>query len=380
MPDLIRAFALVGICLVNAGGFAWPFSTQYYDGGLGTAADRSAYFAVSSLFLMKSYPLFSMMFGAGLAYQMTSAARVNSDFTARYFRRMIGLMVLGIAHFIFFWMGDILLAYGVLGCVFFALRNATIKVLVVVGSSLIALNALLLGALGGLIWLGETYAPDALADAGYDEMAAAEYAAFRDGTFLDAAAYRLGMLPMVFPSILLQQGAAVFGFFCFGLAAVKAGVIDRPDAPIWRRARHLLLPLGLVGSSFGAWVLLEAVSVIDSRMYFGMAILMVFSVPAALGYAGLIAKVSANVGPFRQFLAKAGSASLSAYIFQSLALSLVFCGYGLGLFGQVGAANVFCIACGVAFASLILVAVWRSQADRGPLEILLRRVTYWQRL
>ncbi len=379
MPDLVRAFALAGICLVNAAGFAWPFSTLYYDGGLATAADRAAYFAVSSLFLMKSYPLFSMMFGAGLTYQMQSATRAQADFAPRYFRRMAVLAVLGSLHFIFFWMGDILLTYALLGCVLFAMRETSVKVLVVAGTLLIGLNTLVLGALGGLVWLGETYAPELMADAGYDDMTADETAAFGSGSFPDAAAYRLGMLPLVLPGVLLQQGIAVFGFFCFGLAAAKAGIIDRPDAPLWRRARTILLPVGLIGSAFGAWILLEADSAIDSRMYAGMAVLMAFSAPAALGYAGLIAKVSMRAGPLRGFLAKAGSASLSAYLLQSVALSLVFCGYGLGLFATLGAAAVTAIALVVAAGSLILVAIWRSFLARGPFEILLRRITYMER-
>ncbi len=376
LPDLVRAFALVGICLVNAGGFAWPLSVQYYDGGLATAADRSAYFAVSSLFLMKSYPLFSMMFGAGLAYQLAAADRANAPFAPRYFRRMTALIGLGILHFVLFWMGDILLTYGILGCILFATRGAMPKTLVAIGIGLLLINSLLLAALGGLIWLGETYAPEVIADTGYDQMAAAEYAALRDGSLLAAIIYRLGMLPIVFPSVLLQQGMAVFAFFCLGLAIVKAGLIDRLEAATWQRARRVMLPLGLLGSGLGAWFLLLAETTLDSRFYFGLSILMVFSAPAAFGYIGLLAKLAVRAGPVTRFLAQAGSASLSAYIFQSLAFSFIFFGHGFALFGQLGAAAVTACALCVAIASLCFVGVWRNFAARGPLEVLLRRFTY----
>ena len=124
MPDLLRAFALFGIAVVNVIGFAQPFTTGFYDGGLDTATDQAAYSLVSLLFLMKSYPLFSMMFGAGLSYQLMAAERAGKDFTPRYFRRMAALIVLGILHFVFFWIGDILLTYGLLGCLLFVLRDA----------------------------------------------------------------------------------------------------------------------------------------------------------------------------------------------------------------------------------------------------------------
>ncbi|MDP1555238.1 MAG: DUF418 domain-containing protein [Hyphomonas sp.] len=380
MPDLLRAFALFGIAVVNVIGFAQPFTTGFHNGGLDTLADKAAYGLVGLLFLMKSYPLFSMMFGAGLAYQLMAAERAGKDFAPRYFRRMGALILLGILHFIFFWIGDILLTYGVLGCLLFVLRGASVKVLVRTGIALVALNTLLLFAFAGLIWAGETYAPEAMATAGYEEMEAQAQAAFGDGNFWQAALYRLNLLPFVLPSVIIQQGISVFGFFCFGLAAVKAGVIDQPMAPIWRLSRRVFLPIGLAGSALGTWILLQAHSSVDSTYILGSAVIMGFSAFAALGYVGLIASVSGGVaGPVRRFFARAGSASLTAYLLQSVALSLIFSAYGLDQFGRMGAAEAILVAAAVAIASLVFTGIWRSFAERGPMEVLLRRVTYWGR-
>ena len=97
-PDLVRAFALFGIVMVNVAYFAWPGPDTYSYGGDYTALDSAAIFTVDSLFLMKSYTLFSAMFGAGLAYQMMSAQRRGVAFAPRYFRRMLGLVLIGILH------------------------------------------------------------------------------------------------------------------------------------------------------------------------------------------------------------------------------------------------------------------------------------------
>jgi uncharacterized protein len=173
---------------------------------------------------------------------------------------------------------------------------------------------------------------------------------------------------------------AVFGFFCFGLAAVKAGVIDQPDAPVWKRARLIFLPIGLIGSAAGAWLLLMAGSPVSSLSILGMAVTMAFSPFAALGYVGLIAAMSGGKpGPVRGFLARAGSASLTAYLFQSVIFSLIFTAYGLGAFGSMSAAGAISTAALVAIASLVFTGLWRSFASRGPMEVLLRRVTYWGR-
>jgi len=380
MPDLLRAFALFGIAVVNVVGFAQPFTSGFHNGGLDTSADQVAHGAVSLLFLMKSYPLFSMMFGAGLSYQLLSAERAGRDFAPRYFRRMTALIVLGILHFIFFWIGDILLTYGLLGCLLFALRGASVKVLVRTGIVLIALNTVLLLSFAGLIWAGETYAPEVMAGAGYAEMDAEALAAFGQGNFWDAALYRLELLPFVLPSVILQQGISVFGFFCFGLAAVKAGVIDQPRAPIWKLSRRVFLPIGLAGSALGAWILLNASSSVDSAYVFGSSVIMAFSAFSALGYAGLIAAVSGSAaGPIRRFFANAGSASLTAYLLQSVIFSLVFTAYGFDQFGRMGAAEAILVAAAVAGASLAFTGIWRSFAPRGPMEVLLRRITYWGR-
>lgn len=380
MPDLLRAFALFGIAIVNVVAFSQPIALGFHDGGLESPADQLAYGGMAGLFLMKSYPLFSMMFGAGLAYQLAAAERAGKAFAPRYFRRMAALMVLGLLHFVFFWIGDILFTYGLLGCLLFVLRDASVRALVTTGIALIVLNTLLLFAMGGMVWAVENYAPEAMPDAGYDRMNDSANAAFGAGSFGDAAMYRLSLAPLMLPSLIMQQGPSVFGFFCFGLAAVKAGIIDQPRAKLWTLSRRFFLPLGLAGSAVGAWVLLAAHSAVDSAFILGSAIIMGFSVFAALGYAGLIAAASGgSPGPVRRFLARAGSASLTAYLFQSVVFSLIFTAYGFGQFGRMTASEAIGTAAVVAIASLLFTGLWRGFADQGPMEVVLRRITYWGR-
>ncbi|MFN3607781.1 MAG: DUF418 domain-containing protein [Hyphomonas sp.] len=380
MPDLLRAIALLGIATVNVVGFAQPLSAGFYGGGLETSGDRLAFGAMASLFLMKSYPLFAMMFGAGLAWQLAAADRSGVDAGARYFRRMAALVVIGMLHFSFFWYGDILIMYGLLGCLLFTLRGASVKSLVTTGTALIALNTAILLLLAALISAGESHAPDAIAEARDPQNDAAQITMFTEGAFLEVAAWRFSQLPFFVPAGLLQQGIAVFGYFCFGLAAVKAHVIDQPMARIWKLSRWVFLPIGLLGSAWGASLMLDADAMISGKFLLANAVLMAFSGFSALGYVGLVAVFSTGkAGAVRRFIARAGSASLSAYIFQSLVFSVLFAGYGIGLFGKMSATQAILTALGVGLASLLFTGVWRSFAARGPLEVLLRRVTYWGR-
>ncbi|MFN3314653.1 MAG: DUF418 domain-containing protein, partial [Hyphomonas sp.] len=66
-------------------------------------------------------------------------------------------------------------------------------------------------------------------------------------------------------------------------------------------------------------------------------------------------------------------------LLQSVIFSLIFTGYGLNQYGQMTAGEAIGTAALVAIASLVFTGVWRSFASRGPMEVLLRRVTYWGR-
>ncbi|XVJ70380.1 MAG: DUF418 domain-containing protein [Rhizobacter sp.] len=71
----------------------------------------------------------------------------------------------------------------------------------------------------------------------------------------------------------------------------------------------------------------------------------------------------------------AGRMSLSGYLGESVMLSLVFCAYGLGLFGQLGAAAVAGIGLLVWLALDMLAHFNQRFFSRGPAEALLRRFT-----
>ncbi len=379
LPDLIRAFALFGIAMVNVLGFSQPMSEGYFGGALETDADRNADFMVNALFTAKSYPLFAMMFGAGLGYQMQAAEAAAANFSRRYFRRMAVFAALGILHAIFFWLGDILLTYALLGMAFFALRKVSVKTLWRLGTGLIALNVLALASLGLMMSAMQTYMPDAFAAqvSGEDFMTRGARDAFGSGSFFDAALYRAMMFPLILPGVIMQQGLAVFGFFCFGLAAVKSGLLSDPAHAFWRRARFIFLPIGLAGSALGAWMCSEAASLIEGQFLYGMTVIFAASAFSALGYAGWIAAwANGKPGAVRSFVARAGSATLSAYLLQSVLFSLIFCAYGLGQFEKHGAAVTIAIAAGVAVTSIVALGLWRMVFARGPMEMFVRRLTY----
>jgi len=114
MPDYLRLVALFGIVVVNVQYIAFSALHGLADPVAETTRDAITLWLVNGLALLKTYGLFSFMFGVGLGFLMRSAARQGLPFGRVYRNRMIGLLVFGIAHGCLFFPGDILTIYAVM--------------------------------------------------------------------------------------------------------------------------------------------------------------------------------------------------------------------------------------------------------------------------
>ena len=393
LPDLVRAWALFGICVVNVGVLAWPMASSYNYSpeGLAGDADVAAFFAVNAFFLMKSYSLFSLMFGVGFAYQMASVERRNEaavfddasqtaiSFAGRYWRRILGLFLFGFLNVALFFIGDILVVYATLGSLLFLFRKSSAKTLITWGIVLYVFQIAFIGLAALGMWAGTTFDPEGM-KATAAEMATMDedaVAAFRDGSLTDAILYRLVEFSEGFFFILSFQGIGALAFFLFGLACVRNGVIADPSAKIWSRARTIMLPIGVLISAAGAWFLSQAQGMIDPTMFFGLTLITLGSPFSSFGYIGLIAKwAEGEGGPIRSFFARGGTSSLTAYLMQNAILSFTFAAYGFGQFAQWPASMAIGYAALVALFTIAFASLWRLYFSRGPLEYILRGITY----
>ena len=380
MPDLVRAFAVLGIVLVNVAYFAYPGEVTYHDGGLRTHLDNAAYFVVNSVFLFKSYTLFSFMFGVGVAYQMTSAQRRSVGFGRRYSRRLLGLLLLGIAHVSFAFVGDILIVYAVFGALLYLFRNRSIKALKGWAFGLMIFQTLLVFAAAAGFYAWHTFDPDDVAKtvATMQEGFSRYREIYGNGTFAEIMALRWSDWSGYVLFSIPIQGPLILSFFIWGLIAVKTGVLTDPKADIWRKARRVYLPIGIILNLTGAYMMYMGKTPMSSEEMLGTALIVLGSPFSTLGYLGLIAKwVDTPDSGLKIFMARGGTATLSAYLLQSIILSLVFTGYGLGQYGQITAFGCIMIALVVGIVSLIFVSLWRKHFAYGPFEFMLRRFTYW---
>jgi uncharacterized protein len=357
MPDYLRLVALFGIVVVNVQYIAFSALGSFADPS-GETLDAITLWLVNGLALLKTYGLFSFMFGVGLGFLMRSAARRGLPFGRLYRNRMIGpcdprdrpwLPVLSRRY-----PDD--------------LRGHRIDPLPVPGLAGAAPGAGRRGVAGRA-------GPDrATAAAGRAGDAARHR---RDGARdpdrrrvlrgRPVPQHRLRLHHAVLPR---DPGHAALGWFCLGLAAVKSGMIDDAVHPLWRRARRWCLgpgvALGLLGAAIWQW----------GPPVPGVVLTIVSAPVATLGYLGLIAALSRPPGPIMAQALKAGGSSLSIYLGQSIILSTIFSGYGLGLWSAVDRLTAVLVALAVTAGCIGLLLIWRVYFKLGPFEWVLRRITY----
>src|SRR5262249_52404580 len=119
--DTLRGVALLGILLINILLFGLPesdFSVPISAGG-DTGLNLVFWYANQIFFENKMRALFSMLFGAGVVLLTQRAEEHGGGLRPRgvYYRRTLWLVVFGLLHTYFIWIGDILYFYGVVGLV-----------------------------------------------------------------------------------------------------------------------------------------------------------------------------------------------------------------------------------------------------------------------
>ncbi len=392
--DALRALALLGILSVNIWFFAYPetLETGMRSTARETPADQIVSFAGTVLFEAKSYVVFSFLFGLAFVLQWASASRAGVSETGRSFRRFAALAVLGLLHGILLFAGDILLAYAILGCALFGMRRIRPRWAVLTGVVvLLAIPLFLLTA--GLLTAGMQEAgmqeAAALAGGGDAEAARAAYT----GGLSSYLAFQLEAYSWALPNVLLGQGPMALAAFLIGLAVGRTRMIERilsREIPTGRLIAWMTPALGVgFGLSWIAAVMLwgppgsTAPAGATSEDEFaaemiGQGLVFLAGPIQALGYVlgALLVLRSPVLRGLMQYLSFAGRMSLSNYLGQSALLVMIFSGLGLGLGGELSAVAVAGVAVLLWVFQLSFSAAWLRNFRRGPMEGLVRAVTY----
>ncbi len=385
--DYVRGLALLGIFIMNLPTFALN-SSAYLGAGIPGATwwDQAAFLFTDILLSGKFNSMFSMLFAIGFTLQLErlEASLPASEAAYVYLRRLAVLLLMGAVHMLFFWTGDILHVYALLGFLLLWLRRWSDR-----GILALALGCIFLPSVVR-IWQFSQMSPQifqqtmavarsgfALDDSvfGHGGFLQAVHRTFYDAVYYYTAAY---LRPSLFAEYML-----ILTTMCLGLLIGRRGWYRNVAVhlPVLARWRWILLAVGLVT---GCVVALEdflyqpqdgltALGLFSSVCYrlcrlsltafYVLCFLMLLQRPV-----------------WRERLrpmAVAGRMALTNYLVQTAFGLVVFYGWGFGLRGHVGAAGLLVICC--AFYGLVQLPLscwWLRRYEFGPFEYLWRAATY----
>jgi uncharacterized protein len=395
--DFIRGTALLGILLVNVGVMFGPLAVLFEPAVLaGLAAhDRVAVLLVMSLCQGKFISMFSMLFGYGLLGQMEKAAAAGRSAVGLACRRLGTLAVFGLIHGLFIWFGDILLSYACIGPWLLLARGASARCLGITAAILLAVSATVHVGMGILPALGEPrevkpthlrpttagepHGLKAMRQAQFNPSEPvwirAELAAYSEGPWKDAQAFRVLEWVFAWVGLVLMTGWQVLAMFFVGAWMWRVQFFSPGQVALRRRVLLVCLPLGAFVEGAAAWLYwTEALT--DRRAWAVAEALQGVAVCfLPIGYLAYLAEL-ADLLPAAVWrpVAAAGRMALTVYLLESLIATVLSYHWGLGLFGRIGPLTQVLTALAIWASLVVLSAVYLRYFEQGPMERLWRRL------
>lgn len=383
--DILRGMALLGILLMNIEGLAGPLvsSLTGVDPAL-RGADRVVDTVIYLLVQGKFYVIFSLLFGMGFALMQARAQAAGRPFLAPYLRRLVVLLLIGVAHGLLLWSGDILVSYALVALpMALVLGGLPTRWLPPLAVLLLLMAPTIMFGFGALGWL-TSLSPesDAAMRQGLAQQAV-EVQALLDGeraaygvagSYAEAVAQRVRDLGFLAYNLVVTFWQ-LLGLFLLGAWMVRSGAIRQPQAtPRFHAAmRWGALPLGAV-AMWLSWRMLPTMAFdrLDLVMGMASALQLVAGTLMGLGYLSWMLRML----PALRWAAPAGRMALTHYLAQSLVCTLVFYGYGLGYFEQLPRAWQPGFVLVLFLAQVAFSHWWLARFRFGPMEWLWRGATY----
>ena len=384
--DVLRGFALLGVFAVNMLFFAFPFQQTMMQPW--PQAPQPWFQVLVLIFLQgKFYCLFSFLFGMGFAEQVDRLQARGEEGGKIYRRRLLWLLVIGLAHGLLIWMGDILTVYALLGFLLLLFQKREAKTLLWWAAGLLGFSTLLFLAGFGLMEMAQSI-PQAAAEiekaarkqeADTAKAIAESLRIYAHGPYRELFVLRakelLGNYGMT-----LFMAPQIFAMFLLGAWTSRRGVLKSPGAHrgLVSKVMGFGLLVGLSGSIFNLWCGRNGMPGPGNPLsMLGMSVY-VFATPAlTLAYAALLLRgLSGSGASLLRPLAWNGRMALTNYLMHSILFTFVFYGFGLGLFGKVLPSLAFLMALGLWLLQIPLSRAWLTRHPLGPAEAVWRRLTY----
>lgn len=399
--DATRGMAVMGILLINIISFSMPFAAYVNPlawGGTGTA-DMIVWTVNQLLFEGRMRGLFALLFGVSALLVIERGDASGRSGTAIHLRRMAVLAILGLAHLVLVWDGDVLLHYAVVGLLIPVLRPLPATKLTALAMTILLVFTLIWsGMMGGALYLEHAArAPGASADTirqarevlanmpSANGPGIAEEVARMRGGYAGIVAHRAASVGQLFLQAFNALGGETLAYMLIGMALWKSGFFTGG----WddRRLKRLMAwcyAISLPGLALLTWWAFA--SRFDPIVLMGnfVAWAVPFRVICAVGHLALAVLLVRRLAGSRAIarIAATGRMALSNYLATSIVMTTVFNGYGLGLFGHVERAPVYGFVIAMWALMLLWSKPWLDRFAYGPFEWVWRSLARleWQPL
>lgn len=390
--DITRGLALFGVVWMNLYEFGLNVMPQSVKQGLATApVDSVVGFLSSWLAQGKAVTLFAILFGFGFSMFSERVEQRGGIAGRLYLRRLLVLLVFGMAHFVLLWYGDILHDYALVGMLLPLVRRWPMRLVLTTGMLMASFSALayvvcelaLLHADIGVYMATR----QKIVSAYWQALTQGDYAGLMHANALFIDAQYFSLRPMAL-------WGWIFGLFLVGVWVFRTGWLRNPATHrrTFVRAARGLIPTGLVlagllpAADFAEKSHLLATPLLSTGLHLLAKTLLepVSALVLAMGYAAGILVLCSHprVRPHLAGFGALGRMALTNYVTQSFVYFFVLYGFGLGLLPKLGASYALLMAIVVTALQIAFSRWWLARHRFGPLEWLWRSATYgsWQPL
>ncbi|MCG7339414.1 DUF418 domain-containing protein [Staphylococcus sp. ACRSN] len=368
--DALRGFSLFGIILMNILSFSMPYDQAFLPDIIHNSIDEWILRFVTLLIISSFYPIFTFLFGYGLAIMYENSQIKGMNYYSFIYRRLVFLMFLGLIHGIFIFSGDILFGYAFTGMLAVLFIKWQPRKLVTFAIIMFVLKLILIVIPFSLLaWFTHRYGGNNFTGLPLDKLIRinqeGDYASFLNINLIDET-YRI--LDVVTTS-------AYFEFLPYVLLGIAAQKIDL--IRFVQRNKQRAIKFSVLFMGFGYIVKLPHVIDYGNNAYSNVSS-MVGGPLVATGYIILFIVLCQyrKISRLLKIFKYPGRVSLSVYLGQSIIFTLIYMGFGLGLYYKLYLYQSYILVIVVYAIQLIISYIYLKRFNQGPIEWLWRKVTY----
>jgi len=372
--DALRGFAIISIMLLhNIEHFDFYFSPSNLPTWM-PALDKGIWDTLFFLFGGKSYAIFALLFGLTFFIQSDNQKEKGKDFRGRFAWRLLLLLGFGIINSAFY-EGDILTIYAILGFTLIPVAKLNTKTVFWIAAILMFQPYEWWNVIAGIqhpeLQLSEPASWKYFGRAG-------EY--ITKNSFVNTIAGNLtnGKTAVVLWSWEMGRIFQNISLFMLGMLAGRRKLfVSSPESTrFWTKTLLisviLFIPLFISKNNIHNWISSIAIhtplqTIISSWSNFAFMLILVSTF--VISFEKLSGRGLSIFSPY-------GKMSMSNYIMQSILGSIIYYGFGLGLYKYAGATYCLLIGLGLALIQGLFSTWWMKKHKQGPLESIWHKLTW----